>query len=119
MVVNDVRVAFDGAFACGPGALILSGTGSMAWASLGRPNSPHVRVGGWGDLFGDEGSGYWIGREALTLVSRHLDGRASVPAFAEGLLAAIGVTAEHLLDWCNGQPNRRAGLSGQEFRLRQ
>ncbi|MDR3436211.1 BadF/BadG/BcrA/BcrD ATPase family protein [Telmatospirillum sp.] len=111
LVANDVRVAFDGAFACGPGALILSGTGSMAWASLGRTDSPHVRVGGWGDLFGDEGSAYWIGREALALVSHHLDGRAAVPEFAEGILAAIGVTSQRLLGWCYGQPNSRTAIA--------
>ncbi|MDR3493239.1 MAG: BadF/BadG/BcrA/BcrD ATPase family protein [Ancalomicrobiaceae bacterium] len=111
LLANDVRVAFDGAFACGPGALILSGTGSMAWASLGLSDSPHVRVGGWGDLFGDEGSAYWIGREALTLVSRHLDGRAACAEFAEGLLAAIGVAPQRLPDWCHGQSNSRAALA--------
>jgi len=111
VVENDVRVAFDGAFACGPGALILSGTGSMAWASLGGSANRHVRVGGWGELFGDEGSSYWIGREALALASRHLDGRTSAAAFAEGLLAAIGVGPTELAGWCYGLPNRRAGVA--------
>jgi glucosamine kinase len=83
-VVNDVAVAFEGALAGQDGILILAGTGSMAWA---RGRHGTVRVGGWGDAFGDEGSAYWIGREALGLVSQHLDGRADSPAFADGILA--------------------------------
>ncbi|MGQ9364917.1 N-acetylglucosamine kinase [Azospirillum sp. ST 5-10] len=111
-VENDVRIAFDGAFACGPGALSLSGTGSMAWASLAGPDSPHVRVGGWGDVFGDEGSAYWIGREALTLLSRHVDGRAPAPGFAGRLLAAMAIGPDELSAWCYGLANRRAGVAG-------
>jgi glucosamine kinase len=73
-VLNDVDAAHIGAFAGGAGILILSGTGSMAWArdAAGRSH----RVGGWGETIGDEGSGHWIGRRVLGLVSRSIDGRA-------------------------------------------
>lgn len=111
IVENDVRIAFDGAFAGGPGALVLSGTGSMAWASLAGPEDPHVRVGGWGELFGDEGSAHWIGRESLALLSRHLDGRAAVAPFAHGLLAVIGIAAADLPAWWLGLPNRRQSVA--------
>lgn len=112
IVENDVRIAFDGAFACGAGALILAGTGSMAWASLADENSPHVRTGGWGDIFGDEGSAYWLGREALTLLSRHVDGREPSPAFAERMFAAMGIGQDHLMAWCYGLEGRRSGIAG-------
>ena len=35
-----------------------------------------MRCGGWGEVFGDEGSAYWIAREGLALFSRMSDGRA-------------------------------------------
>lgn len=112
IVENDVRIAFDGAFACGAGALILAGTGSMAWASLGETDSPHVRVGGWGDIFGDEGSAYWLGREVLALLSRHIDGREPAPAFAGRMFAAIGIAPDQLMAWCYGLESRRSGIAG-------
>ncbi len=59
VVMNDVAVAFHGALAGADGVLVLAGTGSMAWAH--GPLGTH-RVGGWGHLFGDEGSAHWIGR---------------------------------------------------------
>jgi len=112
LVVNDVRVAFDGAFAGRPGVLVLAGTGSMAWASRNGPGDPHVRVGGWGDVFGDEGSAFWIGREALGIASRDLDGRAPAPGFSRTFLAALGLNGAELMGWCYGLENRRAGIAG-------
>lgn len=72
-VANDVAMAFHGAFAGGPGILLVAGTGSMAWGRdlLNR----EYRCGGWSHLFGDEGSGFWIGRCALELFSKESDGR--------------------------------------------
>ncbi|GBR14916.1 N-acetylglucosamine kinase [Asaia spathodeae] len=70
---NDVDMACRGAFLNGPGILLLSGTGSMAWG-MGEDGQT-ARVGGWGSLFGDEGSAYWIGRLALARLSQCLDGR--------------------------------------------
>lgn len=112
IVENDVRIAFDGAFACGAGALILAGTGSMAWASLGEADSPHIRIGGWGDIFGDEGSAYWLGREVLTLLSRHIDGREPSPVFAQRMFAAMGIPENRLMAWCYGLESRRSGIAG-------
>jgi len=71
-LLNDVEVACDGAFAGEDGVLVLAGTGSMAWAKVGGRS---LRTGGWGDAFGDEGSGYWIGRQALSMATQALDGR--------------------------------------------
>jgi len=74
-VLNDVDAAQIGAFAGGPGILILSGTGSMAWARDVTGKSH--RVGGWGEVIGDEGSGNWIGHRVLGLISQSMDGRAA------------------------------------------
>ena len=70
---NDVVCGWAGALAAGDGINIVAGTGSIAYGELqGRG----ARGGGWGELFSDEGSAYWIAREGLTLFSRMSDGRA-------------------------------------------
>lgn len=109
VLLNDVHAAQIGAFAGGPGTLLLAGTGSMVWSV--DPDGRSSRVGGWGDAFGDEGSGFWVGREALGLATRALDGRADAAAFASGLLERIGVGPDGLLAWCWSLPNRRAGIA--------
>jgi glucosamine kinase len=107
-VLNDVEVAFDGALAGEDGVLILSGTGSMAWSR--GPLGTH-RVGGWGDLFGDEGSAFWIGREALRQVSGALDGRRANRSFAEALLARIGIASDELSAWAYGASSHRVRIA--------
>jgi N-acetylglucosamine kinase len=112
-VENDVRIAFDGAFAGGGGILLLAGTGSMAWASLNDPEARHYRIGGWGDAFGDEGSAYWIGRESLMIASQALDGRLpAASAFGEALLQGLSIPADGLIDWIYSIGNRRTAIAG-------
>ncbi|RLK46457.1 N-acetylglucosamine kinase [Microbacterium telephonicum] len=81
--VNEVRLAHDsttsflGALGIGRGAVVASGTGVVTLA-VGRTRV--ARVDGWGNVMGDAGSGYWIGREALDAVMRAYDGRAPATA---------------------------------------
>ena len=70
---NDMVCGWAGALAGRDGINIVAGTGSIAY---GEFECRCARAGGWGELFGDEGSAYWIAREALTLFSRMSDGRA-------------------------------------------
>ncbi|KFE33852.1 N-acetylglucosamine kinase [Thioclava atlantica] len=112
LVENDVRIAFDGAFTGKGGVLVLAGTGSMAWASAAGSDAPHVRTGGWGDLFGDEGSAFWIGREALAMISHELDGRAPNSGFSEEMLARIGIGADEVIDWTYRLENPRRTIAG-------
>lgn len=109
-VVNDVQAGFDGALAGAPGVLLLAGTGSMAWAGDGVRE---VRVGGWGEAFGDEGSAHWIGREALSEATRAIDGRAGAALpFAHALLDRLGLRADELVGWCYAGIHRRAAIAG-------
>src|SRR5690606_10204229 len=55
------------------------------------PQGEQVRAGGWGYLLGDEGSGYWIGREALRAALRAEDGRGPATALVERLCQVSGV----------------------------
>jgi glucosamine kinase len=112
-VLNDVDAAHRGAFAGKPGILVLSGTGSMSWARNAQGLS--ARSGGWGDIVGDEGSSYWIGRRALNLVSQSLDGRAPETALAAALFARLGIDATDpingLGDWASSLTNPRADIA--------
>jgi glucosamine kinase len=108
-VVNDVQVAFDGAFAGRGGVLLLAGTGSMAWAGDGHGSD--IRVGGWGDTFGDEGSAYWIGREALSEVARALDGRGPDVDFAHLLLHGLRIGEADLIGWSYAEATRRSRIA--------
>ena len=111
LVENDVRIAFDGALAGAGGVLLLAGTGSMAWASAGGSDARQIRIGGWGDAFGDEGSAFWIGREALGEATRAFDGRSDALPFAKALVDSLGIGPEEVLCWAYGLENRRSGFA--------
>ncbi len=66
MVHHDAFIAHYGAFEGGPGVLLIAGTGSIAYGR--NAEGREARAGGWGWMLGDEGSGWWIGREAVRAV---------------------------------------------------
>ena len=69
---NDASIALAGALACRPGVIVIAGTGSIAF---GRdPSNREARVGGWGYLFGDEGSAFAIGLAGVRAALRAQDG---------------------------------------------
>lgn len=70
-VETDAFVSYVGAIGLEPGMLLIAGTGSIAIGR--RPDGSMIRVGGWGPIFGDEGSGFWIGREAIQAALRAND----------------------------------------------
>jgi len=71
---NDMVCGWSGSLACQDGINIVAGTGSIAYGEFAGRSA---RAGGWGDLFSDEGSAFWIAREGLTLFSTMSDGRAA------------------------------------------
>lgn len=72
VVTTDAHAACIGAHRGGDGGVIVVGTGSVGWAVLG---GRHYRIGGWGLPVSDEGSGAWLGCEALRRVLWAHDGR--------------------------------------------
>ena len=92
---NDVVCGWAGALAAGDGINIVAGTGSIAY---GEYQGRRARAGGWGELFSDEGSAYWIAREGLTLFSRMSDGRAPQAALYDLIRAHFQLGSD--LDVC-------------------
>jgi glucosamine kinase len=68
---HDAPIAHAGAFGGEPGAIVIAGTGSVAYAVNERGAS--ALTGGWGYLFGDEGSAFWLARDALSEAMRDQD----------------------------------------------
>ncbi|HVG26506.1 MAG TPA: BadF/BadG/BcrA/BcrD ATPase family protein [Acidobacteriaceae bacterium] len=74
ILTGDEEIALEAAFCGGPGVLVIAGTGSNI---TGRcSDGARVSAGGWGPVLGDEGSGTWIGLEAI---------RASLRAHDRGI----------------------------------
>jgi N-acetylglucosamine kinase-like BadF-type ATPase len=76
LIEHDAASAHRGAFANEPGILVIAGTGSAAHG-LGV-NGAVVLVGGWGYLFGDEGSAFWLSRRAISAAMRAEDHGAQI-----------------------------------------
>lgn len=112
-VLNDVDGAHIGAFAGGSGILILAGTGSMAWARDAAGGSH--RTGGWGDVIGDEGSGYWIGKRVLGAVAKAIDGRGEATGLVAGVFDRLGLRRDdqmnQLLGWASGLDEPRMQIA--------
>lgn len=97
-VASDAEAALHDAFEGGQGILVISGTGSIVLAR--GPEGQMVRVGGWGVLLGDEGSGYSIGIAALKAVVRGEDGRSIETLLRDPILEALDVTrTSELVRW--------------------
>src|SRR5437763_1380895 len=72
IVTNDAVIALAGATEHGNGVIVIAGTGSIA---VGRhPEGARTRAGGWGYIFGDEGSAFDIARQALRAALRMEEG---------------------------------------------
>jgi glucosamine kinase len=101
VVHTDFAIALDDAFGDGPGVLLIAGTGS---AAFGRsPAGSTGRCGGWGPVIGDEGSGTWIGKRALSIVTAAADGRESQTALTGAVLTAAEVNeVADLIPWAAG-----------------
>jgi glucosamine kinase len=101
VVHSDFGIALDDAFGDGPGVLLIAGTGSVAFGR--SPNGATARCGGWGPVIGDEGSGAWIGRKALSIVAAASDGRESPTALTGAVLTAAEVNdVTELIPWAAG-----------------
>ncbi|WOH17492.1 BadF/BadG/BcrA/BcrD ATPase family protein [Paenarthrobacter sp. GOM3] len=87
-VVHDSRLLLA-AGGASTGVAVIAGTGSAAW---GRNDAgEEARAGGWGYLLGDEGSGYWLGREAVRHSLRRMNQGLEPDQLSRALLESCGV----------------------------
>jgi N-acetylglucosamine kinase-like BadF-type ATPase len=89
-LVLDIELAYRAYFNPGEGIILYAGTGSIAMHIT--ESGEVIRSGGWGYLLGDEGAGFWIGREALRHVALQLELKEIDP-FTEELCKKLGIAA--------------------------
>jgi len=92
---NDMVCAWAGSLAGADGINIVAGTGSGAY---GERRGKSARAGGWGELFGDEGSAYWIAVQGLNAFTRMSDGRLPRGPLYELFRSSFTLTCD--LDLC-------------------
>jgi N-acetylglucosamine kinase-like BadF-type ATPase len=99
-----------GSLAGADGINVVAGTGSICY---GEYAGRSARCGGWGVIFSDEGSAYWIAREGLALFSRMSDGRAPKGPLHELVRERLGARRDiELTAWISSELNlQRSGLA--------
>ena len=108
---NDMVCGWAGSLLCRDGISIVAGTGSICY---GERKGAAARSGGWGELFSDEGSAYWIACRGLNLFARMSDGRAARGALYEIVRLGLNITED--LDLCGHIYSR---LKGDRARIAQ
>ncbi|WP_338599312.1 N-acetylglucosamine kinase [Sulfolobus tengchongensis] len=80
-----------------PGVIVIAGTGSVI---VGYDGNKRFRYGGLGWLIADEGSAYWVGREALRTLGKILDGRMDRGLLANKMMENLGIKdLDDLIKW--------------------
>jgi N-acetylglucosamine kinase-like BadF-type ATPase len=100
---NDMVCAWAGSLGGADGINIVAGTGSIAY---GERKGRSARAGGWGEIFSDEGSAYWIAAQGLNAFTRMSDGRLPRGPLHARLRAAFDLDAD--LDLCAKLAGARA-----------
>ena len=96
-LVSDGHAQLVGASGGEPGICLAVGTGSVLhWLDS---NGRLGMAGGWGYPVGDEGSGAWLGMQALKHYVWHLDGRRISSAFIESLNEQVGSSVSDIQHW--------------------
>lgn len=107
---NDAWVAFAAAHLGGDGVVLIAGTGSIA---AGQAQGRRVRVGGYGSRFGDEGSGFDLGRRAVRAALREMDGRGPRTELTAAVLAHFSASsADRLLTILHNPPVTPGQVAG-------
>jgi glucosamine kinase len=93
-VDHDIRIALAGGLALRPGIALIVGTGSSCY---GRTADGRTwQTGGWEALISDEGSAFFVVREALAAAARMADGRCVETALREAVFRWLGI--RHIAD---------------------
>lgn len=118
VVTDDASIALSGALAGAPGVVTISGTGTIAFGRNAQGRA--ARAGGWGYIFGDEGSGFDLVRQAIRAALRFEEGWGPATVLRDRLMAATHATDAndmvHLmytLDWPRSRAAKLAKLVDQ------
>ncbi len=90
-ITNDAEIALMAALRKNSGIAAIAGTGSIVYGLT--EDGTRFRVGGWGHLLGDEGSGYKIGLHTLQAVMRSYDGVYPPTRLTELTLNKLGLAS--------------------------
>ena len=90
LLVGDQEIALRGAMDT-PGIALIAGTGSIAFGRNAAGET--ARSGGYGHLIDDGGSGYALGRDALSAVVRALDGRGKETALTKAVFDLLNISS--------------------------
>jgi glucosamine kinase len=96
ILTTDAQAACIGAHAGKDGGIVIIGTGSIGWAML---DGQEIRVGGWGFPISDEGSGAWIGCEAIRRVLLAVDGLASWTHLLSAVFSRFSLDPHRIVHW--------------------
>ena len=91
IVVNDAELALSALLKGKDGFLTIAGTGSIC---IGKLLGQNIRAGGWGHILGDEGSGYYIGMQALKTIAYEKDNGQEKSEFTDRILNKLGCKRE-------------------------
>jgi len=96
-IMSDAEGAYTACLGNRQGVVVISGTGSIVYGKdiTGRP----YRAGGWGQIFDDEGSAFWIAKEIIQEALQFRDGLAAYDPIFDILLAHFKIQkVEALID---------------------
>jgi N-acetylglucosamine kinase-like BadF-type ATPase len=89
LLTSDAAIALAAAVGDKPGIVVIAGTGCIAFARDDQGNL--LRAGGWGIPFDDRGSGYDLGRKAVTAALEAFDGRGTQTALTDAICRQLGL----------------------------
>lgn len=108
---NDAITALSAGTWGEAGIVLISGTGSIAYGFVPEA-SISVRVGGWGYMLGDEGSGFSMSQHALIAVMKQHDGRGPHTKLTSYILDQLSLTdPNQIVTYVYGQANIRTAIA--------
>lgn len=109
LLTTDAAITLEAALGRAPGVVVIAGTGSIA---CGRDREGRtMRAGGWGSVFGDEGSAYDIGRRGVNAALRALDGVGPRTRLAQDICSSLELAEISDIVGMNLEPQRIAALA--------
>ena len=110
IIENDAAVGlFSGTFGK-PGISLIAGTGTLLVGI--NESGDRDRVDGWGHLFGDLGSAYYLGKEAVRKSLEHFDGRGQETVLTEMIVEELGISEiSEVMDYFYGRENEAKNIA--------